>query len=167
MILVKIRECCTKLLSHNVSIQNVEPYTRAFLDLVGKDTDKLPKKSTLGNMVVEARSLAHLQLAEEIPICATNTLHSDRTTKYRLKYRRFQVTSNDSSYTSCISDTKAGGAKDFKEILEQAMSDIKAVCNTLVSGDTRASKGGIHSEISAQELDRETAYVPKTNARSE
>ena len=48
----KIRECCMKLLSHNVSIRNVEPCIRAVLDLVGKDVDKLPKKSTLANMVV-------------------------------------------------------------------------------------------------------------------
>lgn len=63
----KVRECCMKLLSHNVSIQNVEQCIRAVLDLVGKDIDKLPKKSTLANMAVEARSLAHLQIAEELP----------------------------------------------------------------------------------------------------
>ena len=102
----KVREYCMKLLSHNVSIRNVEPCIRAVLDLVGKDVDKLPQKSN--NMVVEARSLAHLQLAEKFPTFPTNTLHSDGTTKFGHKYGGFQVTSMDSSYTLCISDMKAG-----------------------------------------------------------
>ena len=138
----KIRECCMKLLSNNVSIRNVEPCIKAVLDLIGKDVDKLPKKSTLANTATEARSLAHLQLAEELPLCATNILHSDGTTKFGHKYGGFQVTSKDSSYTLCISDMKAGGAKDFKEILEQALCDVEAVCNTIKGQcqDTGASK---------------------------
>ena len=125
----KVRECCMELLSHNVSIRNVEQCIRAVLDLVGKDIDKLPKKSTLASMALEARSLAHLQIAEELPLCSTNTLHSDGTTKFGQKYGGLQVTSQNSSYTLCISDMKAGGASDFKEILEQALSDIKAACD--------------------------------------
>ena len=35
---------------------------------------------------------------------------------------------------------KAGGANDFKEILEQALSDIKAVCNTIENRDTGTNK---------------------------
>ena len=91
-------------------------------------------------MVVEARSLAHLQLAEKLPACPTNTLHSDGTTKFGHKYGGFQVTSMDSSYTLCISDMKAGGANDFKELLEQALSDINAVCNTIENCDASPSK---------------------------
>ncbi len=90
-------------------------------------------------MVVEARSLAHLQLAEQLTVCPTNTLHSDGTTKFGHKYGGFQVTSMDSSYTLCISDMKAGG-EDFKELLEQALSDINAVCNTTENCDASPSK---------------------------
>ena len=46
----------------------------------------------------------------------------------------------DSSYTLCISDMKAGGANDFKELLEQALSDINAVCNTIENCDASPSK---------------------------
>ena len=122
------------------SIRNVEQCIRAVLDLVGKDIDKLPKKSTLANMALEARSLAHLQIAEELPLCSTNTLHSDGTTKFGQKYGGLQVTSQNSSYTLCISDMKAGGASDFKEILEQALSDIKAACDATEKHDVGASK---------------------------
>ena len=52
----------------------------------------------------------------------------------------FQVTSNDTSYTLCISDMKAGGVKDFKEILEKALSDIEAVCNTVENCNTSKAR---------------------------
>ena len=69
-------ECCMKLMNHNVSIRNVDACIRAVLDLVGRDVSQLPKKSTIANMMVEARSLAHLQLADELPKQSDNTLHS-------------------------------------------------------------------------------------------
>ena len=72
----KIRECCMKLMSHNVSVRNVDACIRAVFDLTEREVDQLPKKSTVANMMVEARSLAHLQLSEELPNQATNTLHS-------------------------------------------------------------------------------------------
>ena len=59
----KIRECCMKLMSHNVSIRNVDACIRAVLDLVEHEVDQLPKKSTVANTMVEARSLAHLNSA--------------------------------------------------------------------------------------------------------
>ena len=42
----KIRECCMKLMSHNVSVRNVDGCIRAVLDLA--------EKSTVANMMVEA-----------------------------------------------------------------------------------------------------------------
>ena len=102
--------------------------------------EKLPKKSTIANMVVEARSLAHLQLAEQLPQCKSNTLHSDGTTIFGCKYGGFQVTSNISSYTLCLSDMKAGGAKDFLQVLQQALSDIDAACHAMDRGGVSISK---------------------------
>lgn len=124
----KIRECCMKLVSHNVSIRNVDACIKSVLDLVERDVRQLPKKSTVANMIVEARSLAHLQLADELPNQSTNTLHSDGTTKFGEKFGGFQVTTQESSYTLCLAEMKAGGARDFKEVFEQALSDIEAAC---------------------------------------
>ena len=39
-----------------------------------------------------------------------------------------------------VSDMKAGGASDFKEILEQALSAIKAACDATEKHDVGASK---------------------------
>ena len=122
----KVRECCMKLMSHNVSIRNVDACIRAVVDLLGQDICQLPKKSTLANMMVEARSVAHLQLAEELSKPSSNTLHSDGTTKFGEKFGGFQVTTQESSYTLCLTEMKAGGAKDFKHILERSLSDIEA-----------------------------------------
>lgn len=38
------------------------------------------------------------------------------------------MTTQESSYTLCLAEMKAGGAKDFKEVLKQALSDIEAAC---------------------------------------
>ena len=136
----KIRECCMKLMSHNVSVRNVDACIRAVFDLAEREVGQLPKKSTVANMMVEARSLAHLQLSEELPNQATNTLHSDRTTKFGEKFGGFQVTTQESSYTLCLAEMKAGGAKDFKEVLKQALSDIEAACCAVGHPGDRVSK---------------------------
>ena len=61
-------------------------------------------------------SLGHLQLADKIPKQSSNTLHSDGTTKFGEKFGGFQVTAQDLeySYTLCLAEMKAGGAKDFQ-----------------------------------------------------
>jgi len=108
----KVRECCMKLLSNNVSIRNVEGCIRAVCDLADQKIDVLPCKSTVANMMVEARSVSHLQLAEMVPKHVTNTLHSDGTTKFGIKYGGLQVTTVDSSYILCLTEMKAGVAQD-------------------------------------------------------
>ena len=60
----RIRECCMTMLAQNVGIRNVEKWIRAALELCNIKVDHLPTKSTLANMAVEARSIAHLQLGE-------------------------------------------------------------------------------------------------------
>ena len=63
----KVLECCMQLLAHNVGIHNVRACIKAVCDLVGCELDHLPSKSTLANMMVEARAISHLQLADSVP----------------------------------------------------------------------------------------------------
>ena len=128
----KIRECCMTMLAQNVGIRNVEKCIRAALELSNINVDRLPGKSTLANMAVEARSIAHLQMAEKIPGDMVNTLHSDGTTKFGEKFGGFQVTTPDSSYTLCLTEMKAGGARDFKEVLDNALSDMDQACQAVI-----------------------------------
>ena len=91
--------------------------------------------------MVEARSLAHLQLADELPKQSDNTLHSNGTSKFREKFGGFQVRRQESSYTLCLAEMTAGGAKDFQAILEQALSDIEAAyCAVAVKQQSDVSK---------------------------
>ena len=67
----KVRECCMQLLAHNVEIHNI----KAVCELIGCKPDRLPSKSTLANMMVEAHAISHLQIAVVyqplIQICPT------------------------------------------------------------------------------------------------
>ena len=91
-------------------------------------------------MIVEARSISHFQMSEQIPQHMVNTLHSDGTTKFGEKFGGFQVSTPNSSYTLCLTEMKAGGARDFKEILENALADIDSVCKAVPSQTGAANK---------------------------
>lgn len=112
----KIREYCMQV---------------AVFDLVGCKADRLPSKSTLANIMVEARSISHLQIADTVPNYSTNMLHSDGTTKFGEKYGGLQITTPVSCYTLSLTTMKAGGASDFKELLVNALSDVNSTCQTV------------------------------------
>ena len=132
-------ECCMQPLANNVGIHNVEPCINAVCDLVGCKPDRLPSKSTLANMMVEAQAISHLQIADCVPSYSTNMLHSDGTTKFGEKYGGVQITTPDSCYTLCLTSMKAGGASDFKEILVNALSDINRTCQAVGKNGTDMS----------------------------
>ena len=84
-------------------------------------------------MTVESRSLAYIHLVEELPKYSSNTLHSDGTTKCGDRFAGFQVSTLDFSCTLCLAEMKAGVAKDFHDILEQALSDIETACCAVIA----------------------------------
>ena len=135
----KVRECCMQLLAYNVGISNIEPCIKAVCDLVGCKPDRLPSKSTLANMMVEAQAISHLQIADCVPSFSTNMLHSDGTTKFGEKYGGLQITTPDSCYTLCLTSMKAGGANDFKQLLVDALSDIACTCQAVSKNGTEIS----------------------------
>lgn len=71
-------------------------------------------------------------------------LHSDGTTKFGEKFGGFQVTTPDSCYSICLSDMKAGGAMDFKDLLRNALSDIHSSCQAVGNMD--------HSDVTKRVL---------------
>ena len=63
-----VRVTCLDLLSRNVGIQNVEPIIRSVSSNIFKaELGRLPGTSKWAEMLVEARTVSHLQLAEQIP----------------------------------------------------------------------------------------------------
>ena len=136
----KIRECCMQLLAHNVGIHNVETCMKAVFDLVGCKAERLPSKSTLANIMVEAKAIAQLQIADTIPNYDSNMLHSDGTTKFGEKYGGMQISTSESCYTLCLTTMKAGGASDFKELLDSALSDVNDTCQAVTASGSDLSK---------------------------
>ena len=60
------------------------------------DFRKKKTKTALADMIVEARSISHFQMSEQIPQYMVNTLHSDGTTKFGEKFGEFQVSTPNS-----------------------------------------------------------------------
>ena len=110
---------------------DVETCIKAVCDLAGCEPDRLPSKSTLANIMVEAKAVSHGQIAECIPTFDTNMLHSDGTTKFGEKYGGLQVTTPDSCYILCLTTMKAGGTNNFKELLSDALSDVSETCQAI------------------------------------
>ena len=95
-----VRQCCIELLSLNVGICNVEPIIRTVMcNIGGIKVDRLPKYSTLVNMLSEMKVIAYAQLSEESADSQHTTLHSDGTTKFGHHYGSFQLSTDKSAYT--------------------------------------------------------------------
>lgn len=92
-----VRICIMELLSYNVGILNVEPIIRSVLRLAGLKYDRLPKHTAINEMLIESRSLAHMQLAETLVHAPDSTLHSDGTSKFGHKYVSYQVSTANGS----------------------------------------------------------------------
>ena len=92
-----IRMCIMELLSYNVGILNIEPILKSVLRMAGLEYDRLPKHTTINEMLIESRSLAQMQLAETLLQAPNTTLHSDGTTKFGHKYMGYQVSTTGGS----------------------------------------------------------------------
>ena len=94
-----LRVCIMELLTSNVGILKIEPVLRSVFKLLNVERDKLPRHTTINEILIESRSLAHMQIAETLTTAANNCLHSDGTTKFGHKYQSYQVTTKDGPLT--------------------------------------------------------------------
>lgn len=75
-------------------------------------------------MLVEARTVSHVQLAEQMPGEQFTTLHTDGTTKFGHKYGSYQVSTETSCYTLGLADMQSGTAVQTLGVLKQVLNDI-------------------------------------------
>ena len=108
-----LRLCIMELLSYNVGILKIEPILKSVFKLLNVTYDRLPKHSTINEILIESRTLSHLQLAEILNTTSNNTLHSDGTTKFNHKYQCYQVATEEGSLTL--------GLQVFECILSQVL----------------------------------------------
>lgn len=88
-----------ELLSYNIGILKIEPVLQSVFKLLNIEYDRLPKRTTINEILIESRSLAHIQLAEALTTTTNNTLHSDGTSKFGHKYQSYQVATEEGSLT--------------------------------------------------------------------
>ena len=93
------RICIMELLSKNVGIMQIEPVVRSVLKLCKIDCERFLKHTQINEMLIESRSLAHIQLADVLTTTEYNTLHTDGTSKFGHRYTSFQVTTTESTYS--------------------------------------------------------------------
>ena len=95
-----VRQCCLELLSMNVGVKNVDPIIRIVLsNIAGTTVDRLPKYTTIVEMLPEMKALAYKQIAEKLLVSQQLTLNSDGTSKFGQHYGSFQVSTTQSSYS--------------------------------------------------------------------
>lgn len=92
----EVRICVMELSSRNVGIMQIEPVVRSVLKLCKVDCERFPKHTQINEMILESRSLAHVQLADILTSTEYNTLHTDGTSKFGHKYTSFQATTEGS-----------------------------------------------------------------------
>lgn len=120
-----------ELLTDGISIHKVESVLKSVLKLVGITYDRLPKHTAINEMLVEARGLAQLQLAEQLSKESCSTLHSDGTSKFGHKYLGFQVsTSDEGSYTLGLSEVSNGCADTMLVTLNEILQQVEQTCST-------------------------------------
>jgi len=85
--------------------------------MVHKSVTRLPKHATTCNVILEALTIVHTQLGEELSI---NTLQTDGTTKYGKHYTTYDVCKNrDFSYTLGIWNVFCGSAQNTLDTLQK------------------------------------------------
>ena len=83
----------------------------AVLKLCEVECDRLPQRTAINEMLIESRSLAHIQLADALTQSQHNTLHSDGTTKFGHKYTGYQVATHTGALTLASTKSPLGQQK--------------------------------------------------------
>ncbi len=112
-----LRLCIMELLTYNVGVLKIEPVLRSVFKLLNIECDLLPQHTTINEILIESRSLAHTQIAEVLTKTFENTLHSDGTTKFGHKYQSYQVTTQDGALTLGLQVSRLYGSRPHKDFI--------------------------------------------------
>ena len=135
-----VRVCVMELLTNGVPVHKVETVLKSVFKMVDISYDRLPKHSIVNEMLVEARSLSQLQIAEQLSEVPFSTLHSDGTTKFGHKYLGFQVSTNEDSYTLGLMEVACGDADTMLTTMKEILHDIEQTASFDESSTTEVGK---------------------------
>ena len=99
--------------------------------LVGVEARRLPKASFAKYMLIEARGLAHLHIADELSKGETdistesnNTLHSDGTAKKGKTYLTYDVNVNGKNLVLGLRESSSGDAQTQLDVFLEVLNEI-------------------------------------------
>ena len=123
-----VRSCCYELLSLNVGVNNVKPVITAVLNHIAhKQVERLPGRSILCDMMVECLTLAQAQLGEELSHYENNTLQTDGTTEYGVKFATYDIATTDGTFTLGLRHVFSGSAQTTMDTLLEILDDLDVV----------------------------------------
>ena len=133
----ELRETIMELLSLNVSMNKVNEVIKTVINkLTNKSIGRLPSNAVKSRLLVEARHLAYLHVAEEmlkegVDGYTGNCLHGDGTSKYHRHYQNFQITLS-SGQTLSLGLREIGGG-DTAAVMSSFMETINDLSDTFNS----------------------------------
>ena len=135
----ELRVCVMDLLSHNVAILQIVPVIQSVLKLAGVTCNRLPKHTAINDMLIEARALSQMQLAEVLTQEDHHTLHSDGTTKFGHKYLAYQVSTEHETYTLGMREVASGSAQSMLEKMKEILDDLSVSASTSDDKNTQVA----------------------------
>ncbi|XP_072051465.1 uncharacterized protein [Amphiura filiformis] len=132
----EVREVIMDLLCMNVGMNKVNDVIRAVLQkLAKKDIGRLPSNHIKSNLLMEARFLADVEVAEamrkgaDLQSVLGNSIHGDGTTKFHKKYQNFQVTLDDGTQRTLA--LKPMGASDTDAVMKCFTDRVRELSDAL------------------------------------
>ena len=125
-----VRTCCYELLSLNVSVNNVRSVIDSVLrNVAHKEAVRLPKKTTVCDMLLECLTVAQAQVAEELSQDdgIYHTLQSDGTTKHGQHFTTFDVATVETTFSLSLRHVFSGSAQNTLDTLIEILDDLDVV----------------------------------------
>ncbi|XP_066914210.1 uncharacterized protein [Clytia hemisphaerica] len=134
----EIRQVYEDLLCYGLGSRNIESVIRTVMSkLTGMEVGRLPKPSFAKYMLLEARALAQLQIADEltgggkdIALDSNNTLQSVGTSKHRRSFITYDInTGNGKNLFLGLRESATGDAQTQLDVFMEVLNDIGKLDN--------------------------------------
>ncbi|XP_077869048.1 uncharacterized protein LOC144360010 [Saccoglossus kowalevskii] len=128
----EVREVVMDMLSMNVSMNAVNNVISTVLQkLAGRNVGRLPSNALKSTLLVEAKHIAAVQVAEAMSSSSNHCLHQDGTSKFHKHYQGYQVTlSSGRTMTLGMQQLSGGTTSDIVDAFKDTIGDL---ADTIVS----------------------------------
>lgn len=118
-------EVYSALLSMNDGVSNVERTVHLVLEkLAPVKVDRLPKKTFSEMMLVEAKLISQIQVADAMLESSCKTIHIEGTKRSGQEFGGLQVGTDSAQYTVGVSELVTRDADNFFTMIKNQLSDM-------------------------------------------